>query len=65
MEAIRPYIPMLVPLAILDLGLRLFAFLDLLKRERVKGTKWVWALIVLLVGSFVGPILYFVLGRED
>ena len=64
MEAIRPYIPMLVPLVILDLGLRLFAFLDLLKRERVKGTKWVWALIVLLVGS-IGPILYFVLGRED
>jgi len=64
MEAIRPYIPMLVPLVILDLGLRLFAFLDLLKRERVKGTKWMWALIVLLVGS-IGPILYFVLGRED
>ena len=64
MEAIRPYIPMLVPLVILDQGLRLFAFLDLLKRERVKGTKWVWALIVLLVG-FIGPILYFVLGRED
>jgi hypothetical protein len=63
-EAIRPYIPMLVPLIILDLGLRLFAFLDVLKRERVKGTKWMWALIVLLVG-FVGPILYFVLGRED
>ena len=64
MGAIRPYIPMLVPLVILDLGLRLFAFLDLFKRERVKGTKWVWALIVLLVG-FIGPILYFVLGRED
>ncbi len=64
MEAIRPYIPMLVPLVILDLGLRLFAFLDVLKRERVKGTKLMWALIVLLVG-FIGPILYFVLGRED
>lgn len=64
MEAIRPYIPMLVPLVVLDSGLRLFAFLDVLKRERVKGTKLMWALIVLLVG-FIGPILYFVLGRED
>ncbi len=64
MEAIRPYIPLLVPLVVLDLGLRLFAFMDLLRRERLKGAKWMWGLIVLLVG-FVGPILYMVLGRED
>jgi hypothetical protein len=58
------YLPLLVPLVILDLGLRLFAFVDLLRCERIKGQKWMWGLLVLLVG-FIGPILYFVLGREE
>jgi hypothetical protein len=64
MEAVRAYIPLLVPLAVLQLGLGLFAFFDLLRRERVKGPKWAWGLAVLCIG-FVGPILYFVAGRED
>ena len=64
MEAIRPYAPLLVPLAVLQLGLGLFAFVDLLRRERVKGPKWLWGLAVLCIG-FIGPILYFVVGREE
>lgn len=64
MEAIQPYIPLLVPLVLLQLGLGLFAFVDLLRRERVKGPKWAWSLAVLFIG-FIGPILYFVVGRED
>ncbi len=65
MMAIRPYISLLIPVVVLDLGLRLFAFFDLLRRERIKVLpKWTWALIVLLVG-YIGSISYLVLGREE
>lgn len=65
MMAIRPYIGLLIPVVVLDLGLRLFAFFDLLRRERIKVLpKWTWALIVLLVG-YIGSISYLVLGREE
>jgi len=65
MMAIRPYISLLIPVVVLDLGLRLFAFFDLLRRERIKVLpKWTWALIVLLVG-YIGYISYLVLGREE
>jgi hypothetical protein len=55
---------MLAPVALLQLGLMAFALVDLAKRERTKGPKWVWALAVVLLG-FVGPIVYLLAGRED
>jgi hypothetical protein len=65
MEAIRPYIPLLIPVVLLDTGLRLFTFLDVLRRERCRALpKWAWGLIVLCVG-YVGSISYLILGREE
>lgn len=54
----------LAPLVVLQLGLMIAGYVDLARRERVRGSrKWVWALVMLI--SFVGPVLYFVLGREE
>ena len=54
----------LAPLVVLQLGLLAVGYVDLTRRERVRGgKKWVWALVMLI--SFVGPVLYFVLGREE
>lgn len=54
----------LAPLVALQVGLMALGYVDLARRERVRGgKKWVWALVMLL--SFVGPVLYFVLGREE
>ena len=64
METIRPLIPYLIPIIILELGLAIFALLDLSRREGVNGPKWMWVFIVLLV-QLVGPILYFTIGRRD
>lgn len=63
-EEMTTLIPYLIPIVILQLGLMVWALLDLWKRERTKGPKWLWAAIILLV-NFIGPLLYFVLGRED
>jgi Phospholipase_D-nuclease N-terminal len=55
----------LLPLIILQLILLVAALYDLTRpNRRVKGdSKVVWALIVIFV-STIGPILYFLVGRE-
>ncbi len=64
MDKLRELIPFLIPIVLLQLGLMLFALVDLIRRERTKGPKWVWALVIILV-NLIGPILYFIIGRED
>ena len=64
MEFPSKLIPLLVPVIILELGLLIIALLDLIKRERTRGPKWVWALVIVLV-NILGPIAYLLFGRED
>ena len=58
-------IAVLAPLIILDIVLIVAALYDLTRPDRrVRGdSKVVWALIVVFV-STIGPILYFLAGRE-
>jgi ABC-2 type transport system ATP-binding protein len=57
---------LVVPLLVLQLGLMVFAVVDLLRDDRrVRGgNKGVWALVIVLV-NLVGPIIYFLVGREE
>ncbi len=64
LEQILQYLPLLIPLFLIQLGLMIFAIIDLIKRAKTRGPKWVWALVILFV-NFIGPILYFVIGREE
>ena len=64
METLRPMIPYLIPVLLLELGLMGFALRDLLRRDRTNGPKWLWILIVVLI-QIIGPIAYFVTGRRD
>lgn len=53
-------------LALLEIGLDIFALVDLYRRPigRVAlGNKWVWVAIILLV-NLVGAILYLAIGRK-
>ena len=64
MDSLRPLIPYLVPIVVLQLGLMVFALRDLARRERVNGPKWLWAVII-ICGQLIGPIVYFTVGRKD
>ncbi len=64
METLRPMIPYLIPVILLEIGLMMFALLDIRRRERVNGPKWAWVAVIILV-QIIGPILYFVMGRSD
>ena len=64
MDKIRELIPYLIPVLLLQLGLMLFAMVDLIRRQKTKGPKWVWALVIILV-NLIGPIVYLIAGREE
>jgi len=65
LNELRPWLPLIAPLVLLELGMIVIALRDLRRRERVKGPRrWMWVLIILFV-NLLGPILYLLLGRED
>jgi len=57
-------LPLLIPLFLIQLGLMIAALVDLIKREKTKGPKWMWIIIVVFV-NMIGPIVYFVVGHEE
>ena len=64
-EDIKEWLPFLIPLAALQLGLMIAALVSIFKHKEYKtGNRALWVVITLLV-SMVGPILYFVLGKEE
>ena len=64
LDKIKEFIPLLIPILILQLGLMIAALIDLIKREKTKGPKWVWILVIVLV-NLIGPIIYFIAGRDE
>jgi ABC-2 type transport system ATP-binding protein len=67
LDAITPeLLLLLVPLLLLQAGLIVLAAVDLLRDDRQVrgGNKGVWAVVIVFV-SMIGPILYFLVGRED
>ncbi len=64
MERIIQWIPFLIPVVAIQLALMIFALVELVRRERTRGPKWVW-LLVIVFGELLGPIVYLVFGREE
>jgi hypothetical protein len=57
---------LLLPIALIQLGLLVYALVDLLRPERrvVGGSKLAWALVIVLV-NFIGPLVYLLAGRKE
>jgi hypothetical protein len=58
------FLPLIIPLVLAQLALMVFCLIDLSRRERTKGPKWVWAIVIIL-GEILGPVIYLLVGRED
>ena len=59
------WIALVLPIVLLQLGLIIFALMDLFTRRSVRYLpRWAWALLIIFVGFF-GPVLYLVIGREE
>jgi len=61
---IQKYLPLLIPVVLLELGLMIAALVDVIRREKTKGPKWVWIIVVVVFNLF-GPIAYFIFGRDE
>ena len=63
-QIIKQYLPLLIPVVLIELGLMIAALVDLYRREATRGPKWIWVLVILFI-NFIGPIVYFVAGRKE
>ena len=63
---IREILPLLIPLLVLQVALIAVGLFDLTRPERrVRGgNKLVWGLVIVF-GELIGPLVYFLFGRED
>jgi hypothetical protein len=59
-------LPLILPLIAIQMALIVIALLDLRRPERKVrgGSKAVWVVVIIFI-SMLGPLLYFVLGREE
>ena len=66
MHELMEFLPFLIPLIIAQLALFGYALYHILTHNTYKhGNRVLWLVIVVVMMNFVGPILYFILGRED
>jgi len=63
--AIGNIILLILPILVIQIGLIVFALVDLSKREKVTGgSKVIWVFVILLFQIF-GPLAYFIIGRKE
>ena len=63
---IKELLPFLIPVVIIQFTLLGFTLHHILTHEKYKtGSRKMWLIISIVLCNFFGPILYFVLGKED
>ena len=66
MDKIMEFLPFLIPLAIAEFVLLCYTLFHILTHNNYKrGNRTLWLVIVIVGMEFIGPILYFLLGKED
>ncbi len=64
MDTVRELLPFLIPVIVLQLALLTFALVDLARRPKANGPKWLWVIIIVFI-NLIGPIAYFLVGRQE
>lgn len=66
MDKTMEFLPFLIPLVIAEFALFGYTLYHILTHKAYKrGNRTLWLIITIVLMNFVGPILYFLLGRED
>lgn len=64
--SIQEIMPFLIPLIIVEAILLIVTLRHILTHENYKrGSRGLWIIVAIVGMQFWGPILYFLLGRED
>lgn len=63
---VEQLLPFLIPLVLVELILLIITIRHILTHDHYKrGTRLLWLIIVIAGMQFWGPVLYYILGRED
>ena len=66
MDKITELLPFLIPLAIVEFALLGYTLYHILTHKTYKrGTRTLWLVVTIIGMEFIGPILYFLFGKED
>ena len=66
MDQIMEFLPFLIPLVIAQVALLGYTLYHILTHNTYKrGSRALWLVITIVFMNFAGPILYFLLGKED
>ncbi len=66
MDTLKDWLPFLIPLIIVELILFIVTIRHILKHDHYKrGNRTLWLVIAIVGMEFIGPILYFTLGKAD
>lgn len=53
------------PLIVLQLGLQIYAIIDLVKKKKTRNLSIAAWIIIIVLGEILGPILYLLIGRSE
>ena len=66
MEELKEYLPFLIPVVIVQFGLLFYTINHIMHHEKYKtGNRTLWLVITIIGMNFLGPILYFVFGKDN
>ncbi len=66
MQEITEFLPFLIPLVLAEFALLGYTLWHILTHKTYKrGSRALWLAVTIVGMNFVGPILYFLLGKED
>lgn len=66
LETLKEFLPFIIPLAIVQFALLGYSIYHILTHEHYKrGNRTLWMIVVIVFMNYVGPILYFILGKEE
>lgn len=64
-DTFSEYLPVLLPLIMLQLILMITALVHILRHSTVRrGNKLLWIIVIVCV-NIIGPILYFLVGKDE
>ncbi len=65
MEELIKYLPLLIPVVLIEWGLMIAALVHVIKHKHYRfGNQALWIILVVVI-QIIGPILYFTIGKGE
>lgn len=66
LATLKEFLPFIIPLVIVQFSLLGYTVYHILTHDHYKrGNRIIWMIVAIVGMQFIGPILYFILGKEE